>query len=230
MKTIGLIGGMSWQSSKFYYEYLNQIVAKQLGGTHSAKILMSSVDFSEIEKWSFDDDWEMIGKSMAVEAKRLEEAGADIIILGTNTIHLVAHYIEEAISIPFLHIAKATGEAIVGKKLKKVALLGTQFTMEKDFYTKILTMDYGLEVIVPSSEERGYLQDLIYGELVKGIFTNNAKDRCLEIIEDLKSQGAEGVILGCTELPILIPDADVSIPTFDTTMIHSLAAVRAVLD
>lgn len=230
MKTIGLIGGMSWQSSKFYYEYLNQIVAKQLGGTHSAKILMSSVDFSEIEKWSFEDDWEMIGRSMAVEAKRLEEAGADIIILGTNTIHLVAHYIEEAISIPFLHIAKATGEAIVGKKLKKVALLGTQFTMEKDFYTKILTMDYGLEVIVPSREERGYLQDLIYGELVKGIFTNNAKDRCLEIIEDLKSQGAEGVILGCTELPILIPDADVSIPTFDTTMIHSLAAVRAVLD
>ena len=230
MKTIGLIGGMSWQSSKFYYEYLNQIVAKQLGGTYSAKILMSSVDFSEIEKWSFEDDWEMIGRSMAVEAKRLEEAGADIIILGTNTIHLVAHYIEEAISIPFLHIAKATGEAIVGKKLKKVALLGTQFTMEKDFYTKILTMDYGLEVIVPSREERGYLQDLIYGELVKGIFTNNAKDRCLEIIEDLKSQGAEGVILGCTELPILIPDADVSIPTFDTTMIHSLAAVRAVLD
>jgi len=230
MKTIGLIGGMSWQSSKFYYEYLNEIVAQKLGGSHSAKILMSSVDFSEIEKWSFEDNWEMIGKAMAREGKRLQDAGAEIIILGTNTIHLVAEAIQDSISVPFLHIARATGEAIVGKKIKKVALLGTQFTMEKNFYTKILTKDYGLEVIVPSKEERIYLQDLIYGELVKGVFTKEAQEKCLGIIENLRSQGAEGVILGCTELPILIPDEEVPMPTFDTTMIHSLAAVNAILD
>jgi len=225
MKTIGLIGGMSWQSSKFYYEYLNQIVAERLGGSHSARILMSSVDFSEIEKLSFEGDWDAIGQLMAKEARRLETGGSDVVILGTNTIHLVAEYINRAISVPFLHIATATGTAISERKLKKVGLLGTQFTMEKDFYTKILTEDFNLEVLVPSPEERVYLQDLIYGQLVKGVFTNEAKERCLKIIGNLKKEGAEGVILGCTELPILIPGAEVAIPTFDTTMLHSKAAV-----
>lgn len=225
MKTVGVIGGMSWQSSKFYYEYLNQIVADRMGGSHSAKILMSSVDFSEIERLSFEDNWEKIGELMATEAKRLERAGADIVILATNTIHLVANHIQEAISIPFLHIAKATGAAIVKEKLKKVALLGTRFTMEKDFYTKILKEDFNLEIVIPNKEERDYLQDLIYGELVKGRFTVAGKEKCLKIIESLQRQGAEGVILGCTELPILIPNDEVAISTFDTTMIHSKAAV-----
>ncbi|WP_435623816.1 aspartate/glutamate racemase family protein [Flagellimonas sp.] len=225
MKTIGVIGGMSWESSKFYYEYINHIVAERLGGSHSARILMSSVDFAEIETLSFKDNWEKIGLLMAHEAKRLESSGADIIILATNTIHLVAEYIEEAISVPFLHIAKATGEAIKKKSLSKIGLLGTQFTMERDFYTKILESDFGLEVLIPSEEERTYLQNLIYGELVKGRFTHEAKEKCLEIIKGLQSRGAEGVILGCTELPILIPAEEVAIPSFDTTMIHSLAAV-----
>ncbi len=229
MKTIGLIGGMSWQSSKFYYEYLNQIVADKLGGTHSAKILMSSVDFAQIAKWTFENDWEKIGEAMAMEAKRLEHAGADIVILGTNTIHLVAQYIQDAITIPFLHIASATGAAIKYKRSKKIALLGTQFTMEKDFYTKILEDDFGLEVITPTKTERDYLQDLIYGELVKGTFTKEAKERCLKIIRNLQKEGAEGVILGCTELPILIPETEASIPTFDTTMIHAKAAVEFAL-
>lgn len=230
MKTIGLIGGMSWQSSKFYYEYLNQIVADTLGGNHSAKILMSSVDFDEIEKLSFEGNWDGIGELMAIEAKKLEVAGADILILGTNTIHLVAKYIEEAISIPFLHIARATGERIASKNLKRVGLLGTQFTMEKDFYTKILETEYKLEVVIPNEEERAYLQELIYGELVKGTFTQEAKEKCLKIIQNLSNKGAEGVILGCTELPILIPDAEVPIPTFDTTKIHSKTAVEFALN
>nr|WP_298996545.1 aspartate/glutamate racemase family protein [uncultured Allomuricauda sp.] len=225
MKTIGIIGGMSWESSKFYYEYINRIVADQLGGSHSAKILMSSVNFSDIEKLSFEDNWDKIGELMAQEAKRLESAGADSIILATNTIHLVAQYIEEAISVPFLHIAKATGDAIKKKSVSKIGLLGTRFTMERDFYTKILTNDFGLEVLIPSEEERTYLQNLIYGELVKGQFTFEAKEKCLAIIEGLKSEGAQGVILGCTELPILIPEKEVTLPSFDTTMIHSLAAV-----
>lgn len=216
---------MSWESSKFYYQYINRIVADQLGGSHSARILMSSVDFAEIETLSFADNWERIGELMAIEAKRLESAGADIIILATNTIHLVADNIEEAVSVPFLHIAKATGNAIKKKDISKIGLLGTRFTMERDFYTKILTNDFGLEVLIPSEEERTYLQNLIYGELVKGQFTSEAKENCLAIIEGLKSKGAQGVILGCTELPILIPEKEVTIPSFDTTMIHSLAAV-----
>ncbi len=226
MKTIGMIGGMSWESSKFYYEYMNRIVAKQLGGTHSARILMSSVDFSEIETLSFENNWAEIGTLMANEAKRLESAGADVVILATNTVHLVANHIEKAISVPFLHIAIATGEAIHKKGISKVGLLGTQFTMERDFYTKILKNDFGLDVLIPTEEERNYLQDLIYGELIKGQFTSEAKDKCLGIIEELKSRGAQGVILGCTELPILIPEKEISIASFDTTMIHSLAAVN----
>ena len=226
MKTIGLIGGMSWQSSKFYYEYLNQIVAEKFGGSHSAKIMMSSVDFHEIEKLSFEDNWDGIGKRMALEAKKLEVAGADIIILGTNTIHLVAEHIEKAVTIPFLHIARATGERISSKNVKKIGLLGTQFTMEKEFYTKILETEYGLEVLIPDEKERTYLQELIYGELVKGVFTKEAKEKSIQIIQNLAEKGAEGIILGCTELPILIPDAEVSLPTFDTTMIHSQAAVK----
>ena len=225
MKTIGFIGGMSWQSSKFYYEYLNQLVAQQLGGSHSARILMSSVDFAEIEKLSFEDNWAKVGDLMSKEARRLEGAGADMILLATNTIHLAAHAIEKAISIPFLHIARVTGAAIAAKQLKKVALLGTQFTMEKDFYAKILQEEFNLEIIIPEVAARRYLQELIYTELVKGKFTQQARENCVKIIEDLQQQGAEGAILGCTELPILIPESAVAIPTFDTTLIHSRAAV-----
>ncbi|MDT0538476.1 MULTISPECIES: aspartate/glutamate racemase family protein [Croceitalea] len=230
MKIIGLIGGMSWESSKVYYEYLNKLVQQKLGGSHSAKIIMSSVDFSEIKKYSFEDNWDAIGELMAIHAAKLEKAGADMIVLCTNTIHLVSNAIKDAITVPFLHIADATGRAIEEQGLQKIALLGTQFTMEKDFYTRILEDQYGLEVIIPELEDRVFLQDIIYNELVKGKFTTDAKEKCLNIISKLQNQGVEGVILGCTELPILIPDKEVALPTFNTTLVHSQMAIDFALN
>ncbi len=229
MKTIGMIGGMSWESSKMYYQFVNEIIREKLGGSHSAKTLLSSVDFEEIERYSFSGDWEKIGNIMALHAKKLETAGSDIVLLCTNTIHLVSQTITQAIDVPFLHIADATGEAIREKGMKKVALLGTKFTMEKDFYTKKLREDYGLEVLIPNETDRELLQSMIYNELVKGVFTNASKAVCLDIIKKMKAQGAEGAILGCTELPILVPDHEASIPTFDTAKIHVQKAVEFAL-
>lgn len=226
MKTIGLIGGMSWESSKVYYEYLNQIIKNKLGGSHSAKSIMTSVDFAEIEELTFQNNWNKIGDMMANHAVRLEKAGADMVVLCTNTIHLVSNRITDSVGIPFLHIADATGEAIQAKKLKKIGLLGTKFTMEKDFYTKILEDNYDLEVIIPAEDERQIIHDIIYKELVKGEFTEASKKACIEIIKNLESQGADGVILGCTELPLLISDSDVNISTFNTTKIHAQKAVE----
>ncbi|MFK7936920.1 MAG: aspartate/glutamate racemase family protein [Saprospiraceae bacterium] len=226
MKTIGLIGGMSWESSKLYYEFLNTQAKEILGGSHSAKCIMVSVDFAEIERLSFAGDWATIGELMKQAAQQLEQAGADIILLCTNTIHLVSHYISENVRIPFLHIATTTGEAIQQLGLKKVALLGTKFTMEKAFYTKTLTDDFGLEILLPDSHGRQVVHDIIYNELVKGQFTNVAKRQVVEIIEKLQKKGAEGVILGCTELPILISASDVSIPIFDTGKIHAHRAME----
>lgn len=229
MKTIGMIGGMSWESSKMYYQFVNEIVREKLGGSHSAKTILSSVDFDEIERYSFSDDWDKIGDIMALHAKKLETAGSDIVLLCTNTIHLVSQAITQAIDVPFLHIADATGEAIREKGMKKVALLGTKFTMEKDFYTKKLREDYGLEVLIPNEADRELLQSMIYNELVKGVFTDAAKTICLDIIKKMESQGAEGAILGCTELPILVPEAEASIPTFDTAKIHVQKAIEFAL-
>ena len=225
MKTIGMIGGMSWESSKIYYQHLNEMVRETLGDSHSAKCILTSVDFKEIEYHSFTDNWDAIGDLMTEHTKKLEAAGADFVMLCTNTIHLVSSAITNATQLPFLHIAKATGEAIVEKGFKKVALLGTKFTMENDFYTKILEDDFGLEVLIPDSSDRDLLQTIIYDELVKGVFTEKSKQICLEIIEKMKEQGAEGAILGCTELPLLIPDSEASLPTFDTTRIHAKKAV-----
>lgn len=230
MKTIGLIGGMSWESTKVYYEYLNTMVNNQKGGSHSAKILMSSVDFAEIEKDSLDDNWKNIGKTMGQHAKKLEQAGADVIILCTNTIHLVSDAITASIQVPFLHIADATGNAIAHKKLKKVGLLGTSFTMERDFYTKTLREKYGLDVVVPKADDRQQLQHIIYNELVKGSFTKNSKLACLRMIQELiGQQGVEGIILGCTELPILIPETEIPVQAFNTTKLHAQKAVEFAL-
>ena len=229
MKTIGLIGGMSWESSKIYYQHLNEMVRDQLGGSHSAKSILTSVDFDEIERYSSSGDWNEIGNIMAEHAKKLEGAGSDIVLLGTNTIHLVSNFITDAITIPFLHIADATGKAIKEKGMAKVALLGTKFTMENDFYTKILTEDFGLEVIIPELRDRDTLHSIIYDQLVKGIFTEESKELCLDIIKRMKEQGAEGAILGCTELPMLIPDHEASIHTFDTAKIHAQKAVEFAL-
>lgn len=229
MKTIGLIGGMSWESSKVYYEHVNEMVKRQLGGSHSAKSILTSVDFAEIEKLSFQNNWDKIGDIMATHAKKLEKAGADMILLCTNTIHLVSDAITSAVEIPFVHIANATGEAIKSRKLKKVGLLGTRFTMEKDFYVKILEDFYELEVRIPETEERQVIHDIIYNELVKGVVTENSKRACIRIIENLEKEGVEGIILGCTELPLLISPDDVSVPTFDTTTIHAAEAVKMAL-
>lgn len=225
MKTIGLIGGMSWESSKIYYQHINEMVREKLGGSHSAKSLLSSVDFEEIERYSFSGNWDLIGNLMAQHAEKLEKAGSDLVILCTNTIHLVSDAITNATSVPFLHIANATGEAIVKTGIKKVALLGTKFTMEKDFYTKILREEFDLEILVPNNEDMDILHSIIYDELVKGVFKPESKEVCLGIIKKLEAQGAEGVILGCTELPMLIPDNEVATPTFDTTKIHAQKAV-----
>jgi aspartate racemase len=226
MKTIGLIGGMSWESSKLYYEFLNTKVKDVLGSSHSAECILVSIDFADIERLTFKGDWDAIGELMKEAAQQLERAGADVILLCTNTIHLVSHYISENVSIPFLHIATTTGESIKKKGLKKVALLGTKFTMEKDFYTNTLSNDFDLEILTPETNNRQVIHDIIYKELVKGQFTETSKRKIIKIIKKLQNKGAEGVILGCTELPILISESDINIPLFDTGKIHAYEAVK----
>ena len=226
MKRIGLIGGMSWASSHVYYQLLNQRVQSLLGGAHSCHCIMVSVDFAEIERLTFQDDWEGIGRLMAKSARELEAAGAELIILCTNTIHLVSDAITAATSLPFLHIADATGQAIRAQGLDKVALLGTQFTMEKDFYTRLLLEKHQIETIIPALEDRKALQYMIYEEMVKGQFTEEARQTCERIITDMQAQGAQGVILGCTELPILLEKSNIPIPAFNTTQVHAWAAVE----
>jgi len=226
MKTIGLIGGMSWESSAVYYDLINKKVREMLGGFHSCKNIMVTVDFAEIEKLQHQDEWEALDKMMVAAAKQLELAGADIVVLCTNTMHLCSPAIKNNISIPFLHIAEATGMEIVKKNIKKVALLGTKFTMEKDFYKEFLQTNFGIEVIIPSQEEREQIHRIIYQELVHGQFKNNSRETYKKIIGNLEQREAEGVILGCTEIPLLISESDVNIPTFDTTTIHAEKAVE----
>ncbi len=229
MKTIGLIGGMSWESSIEYYKLINEKVNEMLGGFHSCRSLMYSLDFAEIEKLQHEDNWKELDFIMADSAKRLEDAGADIIVLCTNTMHLCSKAIKENISIPFLHIAEATGEEIVSRKIKKVGLLGTKFTMEKDFYRKVLNEKFGIEVIIPNGKEREQVHKIIYEELVHGQIIEESKEKFKTIISNLKKDGAEGVILGCTEIPLLISDSDVNIPIFDTTTLHAEKAVEWLL-
>lgn len=228
MKKIGLIGGMSWESSKVYYQLINEKIREKLGGFHSAKCVLDSVDFAEIEQLQHQNDWDTLNILMAKSAKSLEKAGADIILLCTNTMHLCENAIREAISIPFLHIADATGKKIKAQSLNKVLLLGTQFTMEKDFYTSILN-NMGIEVIIPNKEDRKTVHTIIYKELVKGNIRKESKEQYKTIIEKATKIGAQGAILGCTEIPLLIQQKDVSIPVFDTTTIHAESAVAFAL-
>ncbi len=226
MKTIGLIGGMSWESSAVYYDLINKKVRDKLGGFHSCKNIMVSVDFAEIEKLQHLDEWRKLDEMMVAAAKQLKAAGADFIVLCTNTMHLCAPVIIENTSIPFLHIAEATGLEIEKKGLKKVALLGTKFTMEKDFYKQYISDNFGIEVIIPTMDERENIHQIIYQELVHGKIINESRETYKQIIENLEERGAEGVILGCTEIPLLISDSDVNISTFDTTTIHAEKAVE----
>ncbi len=229
MKTIGLIGGMSWESSKEYYRIINEAIAKRLGSLHSAQCVMFSVDFAEIEAMQREDRWDEAGELLGQAAQRLERAGAEVAILCTNTMHRVAPAIERQISIPLLHIADPTGQAIKARGLQKIALLGTRFTMEQSFYRERLESRYGLDVMIPDETERQAIHDIIYEELVLGVVKPESKRRYQEIIAGLLSRGAQGVILGCTEIMLLIQPEDVPVPTFDTTELHALAAVEFAL-
>lgn len=226
MKVIGLIGGMSWESSKIYYELINTKVRETLGGSHSATCIMVSVDFARIERLSHEGKWDDIGMIMAKSAKQLEMAGADIIVLCTNTIHVVSDSILNSVDIPFLHIADATGEELKRNSIKTAGLLGTKFTMEKDFYTNLLTEKYKTDIVIPNKLERQIVHDIIYKELVRGRFSESSKNVIVKIIKKLQRAGAESVILGCTELPLLVRDTDVDIPLMDTTKIHADSAVE----
>lgn len=223
MKTIGLIGGITPQSTIMYYQVLNKLAAKSFGEKHSAKVLINSVDFGEISKLQTEGKWDVLATIMVNAAKNLEAAGATCVVICANTMHLTINEVKEAIKIPVIHIAEATGEVILEKKLKKVALLGTRYTMEKTFYTDVLE-SMEIETIVPEEEDRDRIHTIIYSELAKGVLNNASKEVYKKIINKLQKQGAEGVILGCTEIPLLIKQEDVSIPVFDTTTIHATKA------
>ncbi|WP_091022834.1 aspartate/glutamate racemase family protein [Bacillus sp. UNCCL81] len=225
MKTIGLIGGMSWESSLLYYQMMNERVKEKLGGHHSAKSLLYSVDFQEIKTLQFEDRWDELTKIMIDIAKKLEKSGADCLVICTNTMHKMAKEVEESVKIPLLHIADATAKEIVNNGIKKVALLGTAFTMEHDFYKGRLIEQFGLDVIVPNEAERKLVHNIIYEELCLGIVKEESKQVYLNIIDQLIEHGAEAVILGCTEITMLISQENCSIPVFDTTRIHAESAV-----
>lgn len=225
MKTIGLIGGMSWESSLLYYQIINQRVKEKLGGHHSAKSLMYSVDFQEIKTLQHQGKWDEATKIMIDSAQKLESGGADLIVICTNTMHKMAKEVEESISIPLLHIADSTANENVKDGIKKVALLGTSFTMEQDFYKGRLIERFGLDVIVPNEKERMIIHDIIYQELCLGIINEESKQSYLKIINSLSQQGAEALILGCTEITLLISQDNCSIPVYDTTRLHAECAV-----
>lgn len=225
MKTIGLIGGMSWESSVVYYQLINRRVKELAGGNHSCKSVMYTVDFDQIVSLQHSGDWNKLNSIMADSALRCEKAGAEAIVLCTNTMHLCKDAIIENISVPFIHIAHATGDAISLWGFQKVGLLGTKFTMEMEFYKKELKDNFGIETIVPEEIDRETVHNIIFKELIKGEIKGESRKKVISIIDKLKESGAEGVILGCTEIPLLIGEKDVDIPIFDTTKIHAYKAV-----
>ncbi|HPS91889.1 MAG TPA: aspartate/glutamate racemase family protein [Methanothrix sp.] len=234
MKTIGIIGGVSWVSSIEYYRLMNEMVNDELGGLHSAKILMYSIEFgnfSEQERLADKGDWEPLNRTMIDAAQRLKNGGADFIVIASNTMNSRADDIQEKVNIPVLHIADATGEKVKKSGIARVALLGTKYTMEQDFYRGRLERKYGLQVIVPNETERDLINSVIFDELCANEMSSQSKERFKQIINRLVYQeGAQGVILGCTEIPLLIKQEDVSVPVFDTMKIHAEAAVRYALN
>lgn len=230
MKIIGIIGGMSWESTADYYRLVNQEVADRLGGLHSAELVLYSVDFAPIEAMQVEGRWEEAAQVLADVARRVEAAGADLLLLATNTMHKVADVIQEAVSIPLLHIADPTGAAIRDAGIDTVGLLGTRYTMEEAFYRGRLEERFGLTVVVPDVEQRALIDRVIFRELCLGITKSESKRRYLEIIDDLARHGAEGVILGCTEIGMLVSADDTDLPLFDTTRLHVVAAVDAALE
>lgn len=230
MKTIGLLGGMSWESTVPYYQVLNREVGRRRGGLHSARVLLLSVDFHEIEVLQHQGRWEELGDMLARDARTLQDAGADFLVVCTNTMHLVAPAIERAISIPLLHIADATAECIKASGMRRVGLLGTRFTMEEPFYRGRLEERHGLEVVVPPAEDRGIVHRVIYEELVLGRILEESRAEYARIVSDLVGAGAEGVILGCTEIGLLLKPADAPVPLFDTALVHAEAAAAFALE
>ncbi len=224
MKTIGLIGGLTWHSSAVYYRMLNEMVNARLGGVHAAKIIMHSVNFDEIKSLTEANDWDGIAAIIGKAAKGVELAGADCLLIGANTMHKIADEIQSTINIPLLHIAHTTAAAIKEKGLQKVALLGTKYTMQLDFYKNILAAN-NIETIIPDDEGVALVNSTIYNEFSKGIFLPETKQAYLKIMDELQKQGAQGFILGCTEIPILIQQQDYALPLFDTGLLHAKAAV-----
>lgn len=228
MKTIGLIGGMSWESSAEYYRVMNEEVKRRMGGLHSARILMLSVDFETIRRHMLVDDWEGAGARLAEVARTLEQGGADLIVIGTNTLHMVAPQVAAAVSVPVLHIADATAEAVKAARATRVGLLGTIFTMEREFYRGRLA-EHGLETIVPDRADRELVDRVIFDELCKGEFNDASRREYLRIIDSLARQGAQVVILGCTEIGLLVRPGDTEIPVLDTCRVHAVTAIDAAL-
>ena len=226
MKTIGLLRGMSWESTVTYYQVINETIKKELGGLHSAKCILYSVDFDEIETYQSRGEWDKSAEVLAQAAQALERAGADFIIICTNTMHKVATEIRRKITIPLLHIADTTAMELKKSRIKKVGLLGTKYTMQQEFYKKVL-QDNGIEVIVPNDADIEVVNRIIYDELCLGKITAPSKAAYLRIISELSQQGAQGIILGCTEIGLLVKQSDTSVPLFDTTLIH---AEKAALD
>ncbi len=229
MKKIGLIAGMSWESSAVYYRHINRLANQKMGGLHSAEIIMHSVDYEPFLQLSSENKWDTIGERTSAIAENLAAAGADCILICCNTVHLIAHMVEQKLSIPLLHIVDPCGEAIKKNGLKKIGLIGTHYTMERDFFKRRLEEKYGIETVIPEDKDRKYLNNAIKSEFCKGLFYPETKREVIEIIKRLEAMGAEGVILGCTEIPILIQVEDCSIPTFDTTFLHSEAALEFAL-
>ena len=230
MKTIGMLGGMSWESTASYYRAINETVKRQLGGLHSAKIVMNSVDFEEIEKLQRENNWSAAAAILVKAAVSLEAGGADFLIICTNTMHIVSQEVEAATNIPLLHIADATAEKLLDDRIGKVGLLGTTFTMEKPFYKERLLNKYGIDVIVPDMELRNLAHKIIYDELCLGTINNDSRNTYLKIIQELKFQGAEAVILGCTEISLLVEQRHTNVNLYDTTAIHVSKAVQFALN
>jgi len=220
LKTIGLIGGMSWESTVTYYKIINEVIKEKLGGLHSAKCVLYSLDFQEIEECQANGNWQKSGEILGEAANNLEKAGADFIVICTNTMHKVVNQIKEKISIPILHIAEMTAEKILEKGLKNIALLGTKYTMEQDFYKSKL-IEKGINVIIPDKNDIEIINEVIYDELCLGTINSDSKKKFLEIVDKLRNKGAEGIILGCTEIGLLIKNADTDVPLFDTAIIHA---------
>ena len=229
MKTIGLIGGMSWESTSLYYSAINQGVKSALGGLHSAKVCLYSVDFHEIEQLQHQGKWAETADILAKAAQAVEAGGADVFLICTNTMHKVAAEVQAAVNIPMIHIADATAKGLLTGGITKVGLLGTAFTMQQEFYKGRLTSEFGIEVLVPNTEQQVLVHEVIYQELCLGEINLDSKQKYLEVIQDLYNQGAQAVILGCTEITLLVQQKDTQVPLYDTTAIHAQSAVAVAL-